>query len=129
MVAGFPVSSGLQKGLNVSAGKISALTGPDGNTALIQFTAPVRPGNSGGPLLDKGGNLVGVVSKRDKRGDAGAIGGIPESLNFAVQGLVARLFLEAAGQQVTERSSNTNLSVGDISDQARDFTFQIECIQ
>jgi S1-C subfamily serine protease len=129
MVAGFPISSGKQKGLTVSAGKVSALTGPDGNIALIQFSAPIQPGNSGGPLLDKGGNLVGVISRRDKRGDAGSIGDIAENLNFAVQGPVARLFLEASGQRVAERSTTTNLSVGDMSDRARDFTFQIECIQ
>ena len=129
MVAGFPVSSATQNGLKVSAGNISALSGLDGNTALIQFTAQLHPGHSGGPLLDKGANLVGVVSKRVKRGDAGGVGEKPENVNFAVQGLVARLFLEAGGQRVTERSTNINLSAGEISDQARDFTFQIECIQ
>ena len=128
MVAGFPGSRAMQNGLNVSVGNISALAGPGRNTALTQFTARLQDGNSGGPLLDEGGNLVGVVvNKLDKRSFGEAIGDIPENLNFAVQGPVARLFLEAGGQRVTERSTTRNLRIGDIIDRAREFTFQIEC--
>ena len=130
VVAGFPLPSLLQNGLNITLGNVSALAGLGGNTAFLQLTAPVQPGNSGGPLLDMGGNIVGVVvSKLDAARIAQVTGDIPQNINFAVQGIMARLFLEAGGQRVEERSSSKELRVGDVGDRARAFTFQIQCGQ
>jgi len=92
------------------------------------MTAPVQPGNSGGPMLDMAGNVVGViVSKLNALGIAKETGDIPQNINFAVQGSIARLFLEAQGLRVTERSSASSLVVGDVVDNARGYTFQVEC--
>lgn len=128
VVAGFPLPTVLQNGLNVTVGNVSSLAGVGGNSALLQMTAPVQPGNSGGPLLDMSGNIVGViVSKLDALGVAKATGDIPQNINFAVQGSIARLFLEAQGLRVTEKSSSSAQVVGDVVDNARAFTFQVEC--
>ena len=128
VVPGFPLPTVLQNGLNVTVGNVSALAGLGGNTALLQMTAPVQPGNSGGPLLDMSGNIVGViVSKLDALGVAKETGDIPQNINFAVQGTIARLFLEAQGIQVTEKSAAAGLNVGDVVDGARAYTFQVEC--
>jgi serine protease Do len=128
VVPGFPLPTVLQNGLNVTVGNVSALAGVGGNSALLQMTAPVQPGNSGGPLLDMAGNLVGViVSKLDALGVAKETGDIPQNINFAVQGSIARLFLEAQGLRVTEKSSAPALVVGDVVDSARAYTFQVEC--
>ena len=60
----------------LSTGIISRLDGP-----LIQLSAPVSPGNSGGPVFDDRGDLVGIVTSMvDKHGDPNA-----ENLNFAVR--------------------------------------------
>ena len=45
-------------------GALSARSGYDGDTAFYQVSIPLNPGNSGGPLLDAQGNLIGVVSSR-----------------------------------------------------------------
>ena len=45
-------------------GSLSARSGFEGDTAFYQVSIPVNPGNSGGPLLDERGNLIGVVSGR-----------------------------------------------------------------
>ncbi len=45
-------------------GALSARTGYRGDSAFYQVSIPVNPGNSGGPLLDERGNLIGVVSGR-----------------------------------------------------------------
>jgi len=45
-------------------GALSARSGFRGDTAFYQISIPVNPGNSGGPLLDEKGNLIGVVSGR-----------------------------------------------------------------
>lgn len=128
VVAGFPLPTVLQNGLNVTVGNVSSLAGLGGNSALLQMTAPVQPGNSGGPLLDMAGNVVGViVSKLDALAMAKETGSIPENINFAVQGSIARLFLEAQGVRVSERPSASTLATGDVVDGARTFTFQVEC--
>jgi len=60
----------------LSTGIISRMRG-----ATIQISAPVSPGNSGGPVFDDRGNLVGIVTSMvDKHGDPNA-----ENLNFAVR--------------------------------------------
>lgn len=128
VVPGFPMPSVLQNGLNVTVGNVSALAGVGGNTAVLQMTAPVQPGNSGGPLLDMSGNVVGViVSKLDALGVAKATGDIPQNINFAVQGTIARLFLEAQGLHATDRPSTSAQMVGDVVDGARAYTYQVEC--
>ena len=79
-------------------------------------------------LLDMAGNLVGVVvSKLNATRIAQATGDIPQNINFAVHGALARLFLESGGDSVSERPSDRELRVGDVSDRARRFTFQIDC--
>lgn len=128
VVSGFPLPQVLQNGLNITTGNVSAMAGLGGNTALMQITAPVQPGNSGGPLLDMAGNVVGViVSKLDAQRIARVTGDIPQNVNFAVQGAVARLFVEAGGQRVSEAPSTRDLRAADVGESSRGFTFQIEC--
>jgi S1-C subfamily serine protease len=128
VVSGFPLPTVLQNGLNITTGNVSAMAGLGGNTALMQITAPVQPGNSGGPLLDMAGNVVGViVSKLDAQRIARVTGDIPQNVNFAVQGAIARIFVEAGGQRVEEAPSARDLRAADVGEQSRNFTFQIEC--
>ena len=47
-------------------GALSARSGFNGDTAFYQVSIPVNPGNSGGPLLDGQGNLIGVLSGRQE---------------------------------------------------------------
>jgi S1-C subfamily serine protease len=69
----------------LSTGIISRMHG-----STIQMSAPVSPGNSGGPVFDDRGNLVGIVTSMvDKHGDPNA-----ENLNFAVR---ADALLEDSG--------------------------------
>jgi S1-C subfamily serine protease len=128
VVSGFPLPQVLQNGLNITTGNVSAMAGLGGNTALMQITAPVQPGNSGGPLLDMAGNVVGVVvSKLDAQRIARVTGDIPQNVNFAVQGAVARIFVEAGGQRISEAPSTRDLRAADVGESSRNFTFQIEC--
>lgn len=46
-------------------GSVSSYTGFEGDTAAYQISIPVNPGNSGGPLFDNQGNLIGIISGRN----------------------------------------------------------------
>ena len=66
VVFGFPLSGLLATTGNATTGIVTALAGVRDDPHLIQISAPVQPGNSGGPVLDTSGYLIGiVVSKLD----------------------------------------------------------------
>ncbi len=91
---GFPLAGLLSSGPTLTTGEISALAGLADNQRQFQISAPVQPGNSGGPLLDSGGNVVGViVSKLNAQRVAQRTGDIPQNVNFAVKGSEALDFL------------------------------------
>jgi serine protease Do len=96
---GFPLSGLLSSGPTLTTGDISALAGLRDNPLHFQISAPVQPGNSGGPLLDNHGNVVGVVtSKLNAARVAQMTGGdIPQNINFAVKGTEALAFLAEHG--------------------------------
>lgn len=98
VVVGFPLPRLLATEANVTTGTISALAGIRNDTRLFQMTAPVQPGNSGGPVLDLSGHIVGVVvGKLDALELAKATGDIPQNINFAINAAVARTFLDSHG--------------------------------
>jgi S1-C subfamily serine protease len=59
---GYPMSNTLGEELKVTDGIISSKTGYQGDIVTYQISAPIQPGNSGGPMFDKEGNLVGITS-------------------------------------------------------------------
>ena len=81
MAVGFPLRGLVSSGVNVTTGNVSALAGANDDTGMLQMTAPVQPGNSGGPLLDQSGNVIGVVvAKLDALKIARATGDIPHKM-------------------------------------------------
>ena len=128
VVAGYPLHGLLARGVNVSVGSVSALAGPGDDNRLIQISAPVQPGNSGGPVLDYAGNIVGVVVARlDVVKSAGAKGIVPQNVNFAVSAGTARAFLDAEGVAYTTAPSDKTRAPEDVAAAARKFTVLVEC--
>lgn len=112
VAVGFPLHGVLASGVNITTGTVSALAGLGDDTRFLQISAPIQPGNSGGPLLDLSGNVVGVVvSKLDAIRVAKAIGDIPQNVNFAISGAVARGFLDAKGVQYETAHRIKNLKL------------------
>jgi S1-C subfamily serine protease len=96
IVFGYPLNSVLSSGGNLTPGTVSALTGLGNNTNQIQITAPIQPGSSGSPVLDREGSVVAVVSmKLDDIKSARVTGSIPQNVNFAVNGQTVKAFLNA----------------------------------
>lgn len=59
---GFPLPSELGNNAKVGEGIINSLTGLDDDPRMYQISIPIQPGNSGGPLLDAKGNVIGIVA-------------------------------------------------------------------
>ena len=127
-VAGYPFGGLLASDLHVTSGIVSALAGLQDDSTRLQITAPVQPGNSGGPLLDESGNVIGVVvSRLNALGVARATGTIPQNVNFAIKGSVARMFLEIHGVPYGRANTGEKLSTRAVADLARGFTVAVEC--
>ena len=126
-VAGYPLR-GLLSGFNMTTGSLSSLSGIGGDTRLVQITAPVQPGNSGGPVLDSAGNLMGVVvSKLDAVKAIKITGDIPQNVNFAINTNVLRSFLDANSVEYDTATSDKALATTAIAERAKGFTVLVEC--
>ncbi|MDE6085403.1 MAG: S1C family serine protease, partial [Muribaculaceae bacterium] len=75
---GFPLTTFLGDEVKITDGIISSKTGFDGDVVTYQISAPIQPGNSGGALFDKNGNLVGITS-------AGLDKSIAENVGYAIK--------------------------------------------
>lgn len=59
---GYPMADVMGDEIKFTDGKISSKTGIEGDITVYQISVPIQPGNSGGPLFDSKGNLVGITS-------------------------------------------------------------------
>jgi V8-like Glu-specific endopeptidase len=124
---GFPYQS-LFDGVSVTTGSVSRLSGLGGDDGIIQISAPVQPGNSGGPLLDNAGNVIGVVSSAlNALKVAGATGSIPQNVNFAIRATKLATFLKSAGARFEATSNQSPVDGVEMAERATKFTVLIEC--
>ncbi len=91
---GYPLADLIGESIKFTDGKISSKSGPDGNISMYQISVPLQPGNSGGPLFDDKGNLVGITSSRLKKEyDA-------ENVNFAIKASYLKNLIEMNDEQI-----------------------------
>jgi S1-C subfamily serine protease len=130
LALGFPLRSILADSLNVTRGNVSSLLGLANDTRYLQISAPVQPGNSGGPLVDLSGRVVGVVTaKLDAVAIADATGDIPQSINFAIRPDAVARFLTANGIAFEPAPApKTFASVADTTADVADSVLPILCL-
>jgi S1-C subfamily serine protease len=130
VAVGFPLTGFLAAQANVTTGDVSSLAGIGNDSRYLQVTAPVQPGNSGGPPFDASGNVIGVVSaKLDAIKVAGITGDIPENVNFALKAVVVQAFLIFHFITYQTATSQTERSAPDIGDLGKSITELVECWQ
>lgn len=126
-VAGYPLPD-LLGGLNITRGAVTSLKGIGGDGINMQISAPVQPGNSGGPVINAAGQVVGVVvAKLDAAKVADLYDDIPQNVNFAIRGEIAKLFLAQNGVDPVIAPSAAALLPEDLAELAQGFTRLITC--
>ncbi len=63
-VLGYPLRATMGDEIKLTNGIVSSRTGFQGDITAYQISAPVQPGNSGGPLFDSQGNLIGIINAK-----------------------------------------------------------------
>jgi serine protease Do len=95
---GYPYYSIAGTALHLTSGNVSALAGIGDDARFFSFSAPVQPGNSGGPLMDQSGRVLGVVVARlSEAFIAETTGTLPQNVNYAISNLELFDFLRRSG--------------------------------
>ncbi|MEI6025961.1 MAG: trypsin-like peptidase domain-containing protein [Betaproteobacteria bacterium] len=131
LVYGYPLSQVLARSGNLTPGIVSAMTGINNNSSQFQITAPIQPGSSGSPVIDRNGKIVGMVSQKlNDVAVARATGSIPQGVNFAISGTVIRSFLDTNKVAYdTAWPISFEKNKVKVADEAKLWTGIIECLQ
>ena len=127
IVLGFPLQGLLGSGPQATAGNVSALCGIGNDTSVMQFSAPIASGNSGGPILDQAGHVVGLVYSSLNKELVRQGGSNAENVNFGVKGVVVRAFLNATGVEPQVASAGYPRSRAEVVREGRAFIYRIRC--
>jgi S1-C subfamily serine protease len=88
---GFPVMELLGSEPKYTDGTISSVSGPHDEASFMQISVPVQPGNSGGPLLNEKGKVVGIITATAAVSRfLKTTGTLPQNVNWAVKADIAR---------------------------------------
>tara|TARA_A100001388_G_scaffold275480_1_gene261114 strand:+ start:828 stop:2477 length:1650 start_codon:yes stop_codon:yes gene_type:complete len=97
---GYPYNDVLDT-FNFTTGNVSGLRGTQSNISQFQFTAPVQPGSSGGPILDEKGGVVGVTVSGLGASFAAANNTLPQNIAFGIKVGVIKDILNEMGIKFT----------------------------
>ena len=83
---GYPLVDVQGKELKATFGRINAMSGLQDDIRVMQVDVPIQPGNSGGPLINSKGEVVGIVTATmDSIVTLYKKGVLPQNVNFAVK--------------------------------------------
>jgi S1-C subfamily serine protease len=122
---GYPFATVLASSGNFTVGHITALSGLGDDSRFIQISAPIQPGNSGGPLLDHSGNLVGVVTgKLDE-----VKFNFPQNVNFAINASVVSAFLSSNSINSADPISSGQVPTTELAAMAKALSAHVLCLR
>ena len=126
-VAGFPFGKDVSSSVKVTKGVVSALTGIANNYSNIQIDAALQPGNSGGPIINNEGNVVGVaVAKLDYKIILENYDTIPEGTNFGIKSSTVQQFIKANNVKSIQ-PNRREMSTKDIGAKIQKATVYLDC--
>lgn len=119
-VLGYPLTTTMGDEIKLTTGVISSKTGFQGDVSLYQISAPIQPGNSGGPVFDGNGNLIGIINSKHR----GA-----ENVSYAIKASYLNNLLESASSIaiLPKKNSVSGMSLSNKVKSIKNFVFIIKC--
>lgn len=119
-ILGYPLTSTMGNEVKLTEGIISAASGYKGDQSMFQISAAVQPGNSGGPLFDNNGNIIGIVCA--KHAEA-------ENANYAIKVSYLYSLVNSSGIGIKMADNNKirTKSLAKKAKQVYPFVYLIEC--
>lgn len=115
---GFPYAlSILGNEIKLTDGKISSTTGYQNDPKTYQISVPIQPGNSGGPLFDENGNVIGIISSKFILGD---------NVSYAIKSNLLIKLIEKNKIMNNKKNSIANLKLTDKVKELRKSTLLIK---
>lgn len=125
---GFPLADILNSSLNMGTGIVSSETGLFGEKSRFTTNVGIQPGNSGGPILDESGRVLGVaVSKINDETLLAEMGTTAPNVGFAIKGAVVAEYLSIFRLPEPEPPQATALNARELAAKGRNFTVQVVC--
>lgn len=112
---GYPLNDVMGSNFKVTDGIISAISGIGDDMRYYQISVPLQPGNSGGPLFNKEGNIIGITSAKLNEK---AVGTQIENVNYAIKSSYL-LNLYNMLPNSTKLSSTSEVSARELQEQVK----------
>ena len=119
-VAGYPLGNMVSDSMRLVPGLVNATKGYENDITQFETDASIKKGNSGGPIYDKRGNIVGVAVKRLNVSQS-------DNFNFAIKGTTVKQFLDANGVLTSLANRKSLMSSTDIYKMASKQTVMVIC--
>ena len=98
---GYPMADVMGNEIKFTDGKISSKSGIQGDARVYQISVPIQPGNSGGPLFDMNGNIVGITSSGLNRDYFKS-----ENVNYAIKASYLKTLMESCPKEIVLRENS-----------------------
>lgn len=117
-ILGYPLTTTMGEEVKMTNGTVSSRSGYEGNITSYQISAPAQPGNSGGPLIDQNGNVIGIVNAKHL--------GV-ENVTYAVKAAYLKTLLEMSPEPPKAcHNKLKNLSTVDQIKVLKNYTYIID---
>jgi S1-C subfamily serine protease len=123
-VLGYPLQPILASELNATTGTVSSLAGYQNDRRHLQISAPTQQGNSGGPVVDQSGVVIGTVVSGLVTGP----GFFPQNVNFAINNVILRAFLQLNQIEPELTADTSRKDVTQLAAEARNYVVSIRCV-
>ena len=120
-VLGYPLTSTMGNEIKATSGIISSQSGYKGDKVLYQISAPIQPGNSGGPVFDLNGNVVGIVCAHHTHA---------ENVSYAIKTSYLMELLGNRNVYINKQSTSIsvrNKTLPELIEQSKNNVFHIIC--
>lgn len=129
-ILGYPAEAVKARKPSMRDSQLISLGGPNNEQGFIQFASSMQQGNSGGPLFDGSGNIIGVVSAKSKVTAINTETRAVKSVQYADVAIAQPAvlgFLGGVGVAYEEATSDKPLTSKDIARSAGDFVVNVRC--